>query len=32
MFGFEGVGIMFRDTKNGNMFTIQGKLDEEEIK
>jgi len=32
LFGFEGVGIMFRDIKTGNMFTISGKLDEEEAK
>lgn len=30
-FGFEGVGIMFRDMKTGNMFTISAKLDEQEL-
>lgn len=30
--GFEGVGIMFRDTKHGGMFSVKSCLDDSEIK
>ena len=31
-FGFEGLGIMFRDVKTGSMFTIEQNFDDTEVK